>query len=614
MAGRGRINGSTVGLAVAVAMLLFASPSGARPIYFQPADVYTTGGRTEAVAIGDVTSDGRDDVLLSTASYNDPENDNKLFVYAQASDGTLVQVQKLDHGSAIGGPVVGDFDGDGDGDVAIGTSVGVRVFAQEDGTLSPHVALPGVATGPGPVETEDMNADGAADLVLTGGGVSALIQGSEGYSLVPVSAPGVESIATGDVSGNELPDVVALSTYDQDKAIHIYEQQEDGGFAPRSIPLDLFDDSPNKIAVGDATGDGLEDIVVTDDANQPANLEVYRQTDAGTVDPEPDVYPSYGSPDAVKVLDMNGDGLDDVAVAHAGSYRIGVYLQGPDGYLYEERLIPAPLDYGADAFALGDVSSDGLADLAFASNNRQLVVRRQKLPFDLSSAGQADGRITATWTRPTGMSTEFIEVATSPDTYPEGRLAGLFLDPSIVLYDDSLRRDQESYVAPEPLPPGTYYVHVRAWDDEICSAPDGWGCPDEVSATREVTIPGGPASGTKPAPPADKVVRFASLRAARRQPAGNLAVRASLAEAGTVSARGTVIVPNSSRTYRLRAATARAAAGATVTLRPKLSKRTRRAVLHALRHKKRVMAKITVTARDRAGNTRKAKVTIRLAR
>ena len=73
-------------------------------------------------------------------------------------------------------------------------------------------------------------------------------------------------------------------------------------------------------------------------------------------------------------------------------------------------------------------------------------------------------------------------------------------------------------------------------------------------------------------------------------------------------------VPNTSRTYRLRPASAGAAAGATVTLRPKLSKKARRAVLRALRRKRRVVAKITVTARDRAGNTQTAKRTIRLAR
>ena len=443
--------------------------------------MYQTGGEPEAVAIGDVTSDGRDDVLLSTRSYNDPENDNKLFLFQQAGAGTLEQVQKLDHGGALGGPVVGDFDGDGDGDAAIGTYAGVRLFAQEGGTLSPHVALPGAPAAAGPVETDDVNADGAADLVLnSAAGVSALVQGSEGFSLVAISPLVAESIATGDVSGNELSDVVVVSNYDQPNALRIYEQQETGGYVERTIPL-TYNEDPNKIAVADVTGDGLDDIVMSRGGNSPSGkLAVYWQTDEGTIHPTPDVYDSHDIPEAVKTLDMNGDGLEDVVVGHVGWGRIGVYLQGPDGYLYEEDLIAGSVNWGADTIALGDVSSDGHADFALAWYGGSLVVRRQKLPFELSTAGQLDGRITATWTRPAGLSTEFIEVATSPETYADGRLADLFLDPNIVLYDDSLRRDQESYVASEPLPPGTYYVHVRAWDSGICFTPDGWNCPDEV--------------------------------------------------------------------------------------------------------------------------------------
>ena len=194
---------------------------------------------------------------------------------------------------------------------------------------------------------------------------------------------------------------------------------------------------------------------------------MYWQRDGGTIDPTPDVYDSYDIPEAVKTMDMDGDGLEDVVVVHVGWGRVGIYLQDPDGYLYDEELIPSPAEWGSDRLALGDISSDGLADFAVAGYNG-LTVRRQRLPFTLTSAGHTDRRITASWTLPSGMKTEFIEVATSPEVYPDGRLAGLFVDENIVLYDDSLSRTQESYVASDALPPGTYYVHVRAWDDQVC--------------------------------------------------------------------------------------------------------------------------------------------------
>jgi hypothetical protein len=212
------------------------------------------------------------------------------------------------------------------------------------------------------------------------------------------------------------------------------------------------------------------------------------------------------------------------------------------------------------------------------------------------------------------MKTEFIEVATSPEVYPDGRLAGLFVDENIVLYDDSLSRTQESYVAPEALPPGTYYVHVRVWDDQVCFEPDRANCPDEVSATSVVHIPPPATAASSNAAPADTVVSFRALRAAAIQSVRKLRVTASMPEPGTISAGGTVSVPNSSKTYRLRATSATAGAGASVTLRLELSKKGRHAVLRALRRHRRIVAKVVVTVRDRAGNRRDAKRTIRLTR
>ena len=78
-----------------------------------------------------------------------------------------------------------------------------------------------------------------------------------------------ESIATGDLNGDELSDVVVVSNYDQPIALRIYEQQAAGDYTERSIPL-TWDADPNKIAVADVTGDGLDDIVVTRGGNQPA--------------------------------------------------------------------------------------------------------------------------------------------------------------------------------------------------------------------------------------------------------------------------------------------------------------------------------------------------------
>ncbi|HEX2773485.1 MAG TPA: S8 family peptidase, partial [Micromonosporaceae bacterium] len=56
---------------------------------FNPAVSTAVGSWPETVAVGDVTGDGRDDVLLATSFYFDDINDYKLFVFPQNTDGTL---------------------------------------------------------------------------------------------------------------------------------------------------------------------------------------------------------------------------------------------------------------------------------------------------------------------------------------------------------------------------------------------------------------------------------------------------------------------------------------------------------------------------------------------
>ena len=41
------------------------------------------------MAIGDVTGDGLPDAVMTTGSYFDPENDHRVWVFAQTAAGTL---------------------------------------------------------------------------------------------------------------------------------------------------------------------------------------------------------------------------------------------------------------------------------------------------------------------------------------------------------------------------------------------------------------------------------------------------------------------------------------------------------------------------------------------
>jgi len=98
-----------------------------------------------------------------------------------------------------------------------------------------------------------------------------------------------------------------------------------------------------------------------------------------------------------------------------------------------------------------------------------------------------------------------------------------------------------------------------------------------------------------------------------RQDVDRLAVTVTLNEAGRVTARGRVNVPDgAARVFRFRPVSRAADANEPVRLRIRLARRARRTVKAALDDGRRLRARITITARDAAGNPSTSRKAIRL--
>jgi hypothetical protein len=82
---------------------------------------------------------------------------------------------------------------------------------------------------------------------------------------------------------------------------------------------------PGAVAVGDVTGDGKLDVVVTNFANN--TLSVLAGNGDGTFAP-PVAYPTRASPTGVAIADLNRDGRPDFLVTNAmpGTGQVGVLL------------------------------------------------------------------------------------------------------------------------------------------------------------------------------------------------------------------------------------------------------------------------------------------------
>ncbi|UAB96204.1 VCBS repeat-containing protein [Dactylosporangium vinaceum] len=346
---------------------------------FQPAQTYTTGARAQAVAIGDVTGDGRNDVLVSTLDNGDATTNYKLWVYAQNADGTLAAPVKYPTQLATGGGgsiAVLDANGDGRKDVALATYAGIQIFTQSaNGTLADQGVLAGTSSSE--IVAVDMDGDGDTDLVANGGASIALLtQGPAGTftsSAVSTDTTSPE-VEVGDVDGDGRLDVVGYTGYQ----VNVYHHNATGWTRTNH---DTLHDSwaISGIEVADVTGDNKADIVATLGGNRPVSrLNVFKQNATGGLD-TPVIYPILDIPSAVEAADMTGDGRNDVVAVHLGWNALSVSPQKSDGTLDAPVPVSLPTSgamYDAQGLTLGDVNGDGRTDAVVADNYYGLLVVR----------------------------------------------------------------------------------------------------------------------------------------------------------------------------------------------------------------------------------------------
>jgi hypothetical protein len=295
------------------------------------------------VAVSDMDGDGKLDLVVGHAIGTTLSNTISVFRNTSIS-GSIAFAPRLDFvatvpGSTSGTVGVGEFDGDGKPDVIALDYYGAALFRN---TSTPGVIRfaekVNLATGSGAyhfVAIADIDGDRKQDLAIYNGGNNGTVSlyrntgspgviGFELQIIFPVGGP--YGMSLGDLNGDGKPELV-VSNFSS-ATLSVFKNLSSAG----TISFGQKTDYPTVIrpfvnAIGDLDGDGKPDIAVSNQANNPPIVSVFKNTSSGDVislAPRIDYGTGYAALSIV-IVDLDGDGKPDLAAANSGSQALSVF-------------------------------------------------------------------------------------------------------------------------------------------------------------------------------------------------------------------------------------------------------------------------------------------------
>ena len=331
-----------------VGVLLNTTASGSPDISLAAEQTFATGNMPIAAAAADVNGDGKPDLIV----VNCGDATVTVLINTTVPGSSTVSFTAGDTFAVGNTPIwvmAADLNGDGRVDIVTTnvTSSSLSVLLNTTSNGSSTAAFDAdqellVGQMPNAVVAVDVNGDGLPDLATANyldNTVSVLLNGtatgSDTVSFADqqlfAAGNGPQSIATGDINGDGLPDLVVVGGNDNTVAVLLnitVASSTTVGFADQQIFYAA--NSSQSVVIRDVNGDGLADVIVANEDGSDVALLVNTtatgSATAGFLDEQDFARSLGGGLTSVAAIDMNGDGLPELVAVNTNTDDVSVLL------------------------------------------------------------------------------------------------------------------------------------------------------------------------------------------------------------------------------------------------------------------------------------------------
>lgn len=319
------------------------------------------GAAVKIIAAEDLNQDALPDLALyrnASVSVSLGVGQGKFGLWRSHSDWT-----------AMASPVAVDLDNDGTIEVvaAFPAYNALKSFEGLGALSSTYGNNFGVPSQPNVrwVTVADVNGDGLADLVTSDGAsyVQTLIHDGTATKYVEGTrialTDSIGDLRAADFNADGLIDLVTIGTAG---GISVYLGAQDGTFSKR---VDTSSERLQSLSMGDLDADGYLDLVTTDNRT----IVKWYGTGDGDFIPQPLIFAQVA---AVKILDVDGDGLNDIVIAESPGRTLCMWPAAADGVSFSDATCTLTSGDPSD-LAIADFDGDGANDIAVTSTDLAAV-------------------------------------------------------------------------------------------------------------------------------------------------------------------------------------------------------------------------------------------------